>query len=347
MTHLLRNIQGQPAAFRDALRYHRENGFAEFQRAAEMLQSAERILIVAIGASFNAGLALSHALSSHGRLATVIDASEFDQIQTLPKGALAIFLTRSGKSIELVRSVERCAREKVATLAFTNDANSPVARGASHHVNLHVPFDHAVSVATYTAIILIAVLWASHAADSGQTPQVLAKLERAIAETERLLPQWQARLQGLSGDFLGRFTYFLARAESLASAHAGMLLWQEVIKVPAAALTTGTFRHGPQEVLRSPMNVFLWLSPAASFDHDLELARDLVRVGANVTVLTPQAVDLPGAAVWRTPDRPAEFSAAFDIIPVQLWAERLAGLAGVDCDSFLYCSYVVEKDGGL
>jgi hypothetical protein len=31
-----------------------------------------------------------------------------------------------------------------------------------------------------------------------------------------------------------------------------------------------------------------------------------------------------------------------DIIPAQLAAERLAGLAGVDCDSFRLCSYVVE-----
>jgi len=347
MTHLLRDILGQPAAFRAALHYQRENRFAEFERAAALLHAADHLLIVAIGASFNAGLALAHSLNRHRRLATLIDASEFDLIRAIPAHAVVIFLTRSGRSIELVRAVERCAREGISTLAFTNDPDSPVARGVKHHISLRVPFDHAVSIATYTAIVLFAALFANHVADPAAMPQLLVELERAAAETERVLPEWQARLRAVGPDFLTRFTYFLARAESLASAHAGMLLWQEVIKIPAAALSTGTFRHGPQEVLRAPMNIFLWLSPEVNFNHDVQLARDLVRVGANVTVLSPQKVDLPGAAVWLTPPVPDDFAAAFNIVPVQLWAEHLAGQAGVDCDRFIHCSYVVEKDGGL
>ncbi len=347
MTHLLSNILGQPAAFRGALRYHSKNCFKELQPAGALLQSASEIFIVAIGASFNAGLALAHGLRCRDRVATVVDASEFDLIRTLPPRAVVIFLTRSGKSIELVRGAERCVQDKVPTIAITNSADSPVARAATHHINLHVPFDHAVSVATYTAIILIGILLVGHGADPKSTPQLLAELEQAIADTERMLPEWQTRLREVGSEFTKRFTYFLARAESVASAQAGMLLWQEVIKIPAASLTTGTFRHGPQEVLRAPMNIFLWLSPNAHFDHDVQLVRDLVRVSARVMVFTPRKVDLTGADVWLVPPAPPGFSAAFNIIPIQLWSERLAGLAGVDCDRFLYSNYIVEKDGGL
>jgi hypothetical protein len=36
-----------------------------------------------------------------------------------------------------------------------------------------------------------------------------------------------------------------------------------------------------------------------------------------------------------------------DIIPAQLVAERLARMSGVDCDSFRYCSFIVEDEYGL
>ena len=36
-----------------------------------------------------------------------------------------------------------------------------------------------------------------------------------------------------------------------------------------------------------------------------------------------------------------------DIVPAQLAAEYLSRLAGVDCDSFRVCSYIVEKEYGL
>jgi hypothetical protein len=36
-----------------------------------------------------------------------------------------------------------------------------------------------------------------------------------------------------------------------------------------------------------------------------------------------------------------------DIIPAQLAAERLSRMSGVDCDSFRYCSFIVEDEYGL
>ena len=50
---------------------------------------------------------------------------------------------------------------------------------------------------------------------------------------------------------------------------------------------------------------------------------------------------LPGPA---TPDR---WQFLVDIVPGQVASERLSRLRGVDCDSFLYCPYIIETEGGL
>ena len=63
-------------------------------------------------------------------------------------------------------------------------------------------------------------------------------------------------------------------------------------------------------------------------------------IGQDITV---DAGDL----VFRLPEMPAEWQFLIDVIPAQLAAERLAGLSGVDCDSFRLCSYIVEDEWGL
>ena len=49
----------------------------------------------------------------------------------------------------------------------------------------------------------------------------------------------------------------------------------------------------------------------------------------------------------QLPPVPLEWQFLIDIIPAQFAAERLANLSGVDCDSFRYCSFIVENESGL
>jgi hypothetical protein len=60
--------------------------------------------------------------------------------------------------------------------------------------------------------------------------------------------------------------------------------------------------------------------------------------------------DLPqdaGDLVFQVPATPPGWQFLIDIIPAQLAAERLARLSGVDCDSFRFCSFIVEDEYGL
>jgi glucosamine--fructose-6-phosphate aminotransferase (isomerizing) len=51
--------------------------------------------------------------------------------------------------------------------------------------------------------------------------------------------------------------------------------------------------------------------------------------------------------VLRLPKIPCDWQFLIDVIPAQLAAERLARMSGVDCDSFRFCSYIVEDESGL
>jgi fructoselysine-6-P-deglycase FrlB-like protein len=124
-------------------------------------------------------------------------------------------------------------------------------------------------------------------------------------------------------------------------------MWEEGDKTPATAMGTGSFRHGPQESISKEMRLGIWMNGAQMREQDLALTRDLGKLGARVMLIGQQLPEDAGDLVFQLPAIPSEWQFLIDIIPAQLVAERLAGLSGVDCDTFRLASYVVDDEGGL
>jgi len=133
----------------------------------------------------------------------------------------------------------------------------------------------------------------------------------------------------------------------LGSAFEGQLLWEEAAKLPASAMASGGFRHGPQEVVRDGMCVSLWIQKEKMRTQDLALAADLRRLGVKVMAIGQDLPAEAGNLVLQVPSVPAEWQFVLDIIPVQIAAESLAALGNQNCDEFRLCQYIIEDEGGL
>ena len=117
--------------------------------------------------------------------------------------------------------------------------------------------------------------------------------------------------------------------------------------MPATAMSTSGFRHGPQETVREGMRFCLWIDQAQMRDQDLSVAHDLRELGASVMLIGESLPRNAGDLVCLLPTSPPHWQFVVDVLPIQLAAERLSRLSGVDCDSFRICSYVVEDEHGL
>lgn len=345
MTRLLQDILAQPEELVRTLSYTLGPGREALRRAAEAVRGADSVLLTGIGSSWHAGMAAQALFLAAGRPALLLDASELLHVARVPPRAVLVMLSRSGQSVEIVRGLSRARAAGATVIGVTNAPESPLGREADLLLALHAAFDHAVSITMYTAPAMTAALLAAASLDA-LDDGLEAALRVGLDRTRALLPAWQAALDASDWPTAEAPTYFLARGASLATAYEARLLWEEAAKTPATALTTGGFRHGPQEILRDGLRVGLWLDEGRR-EADLALVADLRRLGARVMLvgrdLTSEAADL----VFSLPAMPASWQFLVDAIPAQLAAERLAVRRGVDCDSFTHCPYIVSEEGGL
>jgi len=346
MTKLLNDILKQPQELIGALNSLLEKERARLDQATLLLGQSKHIYFTGIGASWHAAMAAASFFHAAGRPISLIEASELFRFSRLAPDSAIVIISRSGRSVEIVNLLDKARSAGAKVVAITNTPDSPLALECDASVCVGLPFDHAVSVTMYTALAMAAGLVAC--ATVGNMDSSLGpSLTESLLSVENSLDQWREKIEAGDWGPSNPSVYFLARGASVASCHEARLLWEEAAKVPATAMSTGGFRHGPQEIVCPGMRFCLWLDQHSLRAEDLEVAGDLRRLGAAVMVIGEGLCDVAGAVVFSLPRSPRGWQFLIDIIPAQLAAERLSRLRGVDCDSLRFCPYIVENEGGI
>jgi len=156
MTHLLRDILNQPEELARSLAFTLGPGRDTLAIAAERVRGSGCVLLTGIGSSWHAGMAAQAIFLDAGRAVLLVDASELLHSARVPPGSVLVMLSRSGRSVEIVRLVEAADAAGASVIAITNAPDSPLAQGADIVLPLHASFDHAVSITMYTAPAMIA-----------------------------------------------------------------------------------------------------------------------------------------------------------------------------------------------
>lgn len=346
MTKLMQDILNQPQELTRCLEHTLGPGRGALDAAAELVRGAGPILITGIGSSWHAGMALETLFHQGRRPALLVDASELLHFGRIFPDSTLIILSRSGRSGEIVNLLPAAKAASAKIIAITNTPDSPLAQAADVTLELRAAFDHNVSVTMYSGLALVGGLLAV-AAQGGLDAGLGAALAGALAAVGARLDPWREQVAGSAWIAPGTTTYFLGRGAGRASCHEARLLWEEAAKAPASALTTGGFRHGPQEVLERGLRVGLWIDGGRLRDADVALAADLRRLGAQVMSIGQRLPADAGDLVFDLPAIPAAWQFLIEIVPAQLAAENLAGRRGADCDTFRICPYIVEDEAGL
>jgi glucosamine--fructose-6-phosphate aminotransferase (isomerizing) len=345
MTHFLQDILRQPHELSSVIELLQGEARKPLESAAGTLRAARHVYLTGIGASYNAALGAVWHFHSTGRPVYLLDAAELLHFASFPADSVLVMLSRSGRSVEIVKLLEKAHAANATVIGITNFRDGALAQQADIPIVLPVKPDHGISANTYISLAAGAAGLASVVAGAFDT-LLTSKLLKAITATAESIPDWQQQLAKSSWLQPGATYYFLARGASLASSYGAQLLWEEGVKVAAVAMGTDSFRHGPQEIVIPGMRFAIWIDNHMR-EADLAVARDLRHLGASVMLIGSGIPVDAGDLVMRLPPWPPGWQFLMDLVPAQLAAEMLARYSGADCDSFRFASYVVKGDQGL
>jgi glucosamine--fructose-6-phosphate aminotransferase (isomerizing) len=346
MTHFLQDILRQPQELERTIDYLSGVGRNTLRTAAATVCKGRHVYLTGIGSSWHAAFGAGAIFYRAGRPVYMQDAGELVQFATFPAESVIIAISRSGRSVEIVNLLAKARESGAAVVGITSSADGALAQEAQLSILVPTSRDHAISVNTYSTLALAAAALASAAVNSFDD-KFAASLCSSVAETKRRIPSWQEQIAGSGWFAPGKLVHFLARGGSLGSCYEARLLWEEGAKSEATALGTGSFRHGPQEMVVKGARFGMWVDGERSREQDLSVARDLRHLGASVVLIGQNLPPDAGDLVFQLPPVSPEWQFMIDILPAQLAAEYLARLSGVDCDSFRICSYIVEDEYGL
>jgi glucosamine--fructose-6-phosphate aminotransferase (isomerizing) len=346
MTHFLNDILRQPNTLKRTIDFLLGAGRPALDAATAAIRGARHIYLTGIGSSWHAALTAGPLFHLGACPVHMLEVAELLEFASIPPDSAIIVISRSGRSVEVVNLLTKVRNRAMTVIGITNSEDGPLTKEAQISIVVPTELDHAISVNTYSTLAATAGILASSVVGFWNSTLGIS-LSRAVEETASAIPAWQAQIADTPWLAPGAVYYFLARGSSLGTCQEARLLWEEGVKSPATAMGTSSFRHGPQEMVTQGARFGMWIDGEHMRSQDLAVARDLRKLAARVMLIGRDLPQDAGDLVFQAPATPPGWQFLIDIIPAQLAAERLARLSGVDCDSFRFCSFIVEDEYGL
>ena len=249
----------------------------------------QALLTVARGSSDHAAAYMAYLVMARlGRLVTSLPMSlvTLQPARLRCEGLVSVAFSQSGQSPDLVAATRYFCAGGARTVAFVNDASSPLATASEWVLPLHAGVEASVAATKSCIAQLVcgARFVAQWQAEEGDATlrDALASLPDALHEATRC--DWLAAVPALVG--VERL-YVISRGTGLAVAQEAALKFKETCGIQAEAFSGAELRHGPMALVDAgyPLLVLAPRGPAQA--GLLALAADMRQRGARVLLAAP------------------------------------------------------------
>jgi glucosamine--fructose-6-phosphate aminotransferase (isomerizing) len=311
----------------------------------ELLRHVERIVIVACGTAYHAGVVGRYAIEEWARVPVEIDvASEYRyRNPVVGPGDLVIGVSQSGETADTLAAM-RLARERGATvLAITNTRGSQATRDADGVLYTRAGLEIGVA-ATKTFVCQVAVFYLLGlrlAELRGTLPH--ERITELVGEIKRL-PHCIDELIGASIEpanaiaedcWQADFFLYIGRHVGLPIALEGALKLKEISYISTDAYAAGEMKHGPIALLDEATPVVCVATDSPVLDKLVSNVQEARARGARVIAVATegQGVVEPHAdAVLTVPATDWMLQPVLAVIPLQLLAYAIARKRGLNVD---------------
>lgn len=325
-------IREQP----DVLRRLLTEGRAEVEALAEGIKQARPAygLFAARGSSDNAARYGQYVFGIHNRLTCALAAPSIVSLYgTAPDmaGSLAIGVSQSGQSPDIVGVIDAAKKQGALTVALTNDPESPLARASEHTVQLRAGAELAVAATKTTTAELMAIAMISVAMEGDEARW--ADLDR-VPDLVQATIDGNSTIAGLDAFKQIQHLCIIGRGYNYSTAFETGLKIKETSYVVAEPYSMADLFHGPVAMIGADFPVVV-VAPGGRTEPDV--ARILETVDsrrARLIAITDSEKILSRAEVAiKLPSMPEWISPIAGVVAGQLLAGALARVKGLDPDA--------------
>jgi glucosamine--fructose-6-phosphate aminotransferase (isomerizing) len=346
-----KEIHEQPHAVADALLGRRTpEGLLhldEMRLSDQELRDIDKIIIIACGTSFYAGLVAKYAIEHWTRVPVEVElASEFryrDPILT--SATLVVAISQSGETADTLQAIRHARTQRSRVLAICNTNGSTIPRESDAVIYTHAGPEIGVAstkgfltqlVACYLLALYLAQVKGTRYGD--EIAEILDQLHEMPDHVQAVLDRKQEVYDLAAAHVDATSVLFLGRHAGYPVALEGALKLKELAYLHAEGFAAGELKHGPIALIEPGLPVLCIVPPQGRDQLREKMISGIQEVrarGARTICLAEDGDEgiAPYADVLiRLPKVPVLLQPLVAVLPLQLFACELATLMGHDVD---------------
>lgn len=346
---MLKEIHEQPRSIKDCFRgrLNAQEGWVSLggiREYRDQIKDAKRIIMIACGTSWHAGLVGEYLFEDLARLNVEVEyASEFRyRNPIIDKDDIVMAISQSGETADTLAALELAKSKGATILGICNVVGSSISRithaGSYTHAG---PEIGVASTKAFTAQVTVLTLMALEIARLRKTvteqkfANMLTQLEAIPAKVEEILKsndlieEIASRYQNASN------ALYLGRGSSFPVALEGALKLKEISYIHAEGYPAAEMKHGPIALIDEEMPVFVIATEGTSYEKVVSNIQEVkARKGRLVAIVTEGDTQVKNIAddVIEIPSTDEHLVPLLATIPLQLLSYHIAVMRECNVD---------------
>ena len=311
----------------------------------ERINKAERIIIIACGTSWHAGLIGEYLIEEFARIPVEVEyASEFRyRNPIITNKDVVIAISQSGETADTMEAIKLAKERGAFVYGICNVVDSSIARVTNAGSYTHAGPEIGVAstkafTAQLTILSLIALKLGKHNGNLGNADfmRLITELDTLPKKIEEVLESTHEITQKIARNFVNAANFlYLGRGYNYPAALEGALKLKEISYIHAEGYPAAEMKHGPIALIDENMPIVIIAPKKGHYDKIVSNVQEIkARKGKVIAVVNKGDVQVASMAdyVIEIPETSECFSPIVASIPLQLLAYYIAVYRGANVD---------------
>ena len=311
----------------------------------ERLTNAQRIIIIACGTSWHAGLIGEYLIEEFARVPVEVEyASEFRYRNPIISSKdVVIAISQSGETADTMAAIKLAKEKGAFVFGICNVVDSSIARytdaGAYTHAGPEIGVASTKAFTSQLTILsLIAIKLGNHNGNLGKADfmRLITELEAIPNKVEDVLNSVDENVKAIASKFVDATNFlYLGRGYNFPAALEGALKLKEISYIHAEGYPAAEMKHGPIALIDENMPIVIIAPKVGHYDKIVSNVQEIkARKGKVIAIVNKGDSQVSAMAdyIIEIPETSECFSPILASIPLQLLSYYIAVARGANVD---------------